>query len=178
MEATIALGILIGLDNFRFGLGLGTLELSSRRRWQLAASFGLFEALMPLAGAVAGPVLAGSAVAFVQWSVPVMFATAGFLVLFSGLWDLDLRRRLSGSSALFFVPFALSIDNLVAGAAISVTEVPLIVSLALVGLLSATLASAGQFFGAVLTRYLPLRGSLVAGTALLVLSATSLVELL
>ena len=129
MEAAIALGILIGLDNLRFGLGLGTLELSLRRRLQLAASFGLFEALMPVAGAITGPVLADGAIAIVEWFVPVMLATVGFIVLVSGLWDLDLRRCLSGSSALFFVPLALSIDNLVAGAAISITEVPLIVAL-------------------------------------------------
>jgi len=178
MEAAIAVGILIGLDNFRFGLGLGTLELSLRRRWQLAASFGVFEALMPVAGAITGPVLAHGAMRFVEWSVPVVFAAVGFIALVSGLWDLDLRRRLSGSSALFFVPLALSIDNLVAGEAISIIEVPVIVSLTLVGLLSATLAFAGLFLGAVLTRHLPFRGSLVGGTALLFLSATSLVELL
>ena len=59
MEAVLALALLTGLDNLRFGIGLGTLDIPTEQRFRLAAAFGLFEAGTPIIAPADGVVSRG-----------------------------------------------------------------------------------------------------------------------
>ena len=131
---------------------------------------------MPLAGVLLGPAVAASVMLPLQWLCLVMLAACGLFVLLGGFWQVTLRRQLTRSWALYTVPLLLSIDNLLAGVALSASQVPLVVSMALVGAITAPLAFAGLLLGGAVVRVLPLRRNVVSGAALILLSATSLLE--
>ncbi len=177
MSTFVALGLLIGLDNLRFGIGLGALDLGNRRRWQLALSFGLFEAFMPLAGVLVGSTLIGAFEFDLDWLGPALLAACGLMVLWGAIRRADARNRLAGSSWLFAFPLILSIDNLLAGGALAAMDVPLVPAVCSVGLLSAALSLVGLYCGSALVRYIPARSDLVAAAVILVASVVSLVPI-
>lgn len=173
MSTLLALGLLVGLDNLRVGIGLGALDLSPRRRRQMALAFGLFEALMPLAGALMGAWLASGLEAYLGWVGPALLGLCALVVLWGGRRQVDVKGALSGSAWLFAFPFALSIDNLLAGSAAAASGIPLGLALPLIGILSASLSLAGLYGGAALVRRLPLkRGATAAGTLMLMALAS------
>lgn len=178
MSTLVALGLLIGLDNLRFGIGLGALDTGNRRRWQLALSFGLFEALMPLAGVLVGSMLIGALEIDLDWLGPALLAACGLLVLWGAVRRADARKRIAGSSWLFAFPLILSIDNLLAGGALAAMDVPLVPAACFVGVLSAGLAFVGLYCGSALVRYIPARGDVVAGAVIVVVSLVGLVPIL
>lgn len=177
MSTLVALGLLVGLDNLRFGVGLGALDLDHRRRWQLALSFGLFEAVMPLVGVLAGSMLIGVLEADLDWLGPALLAGCGLVVLWGGLHESDARSRVAGSSWLFVFPMALSLDNVLAGGVLAAMDVALVPAVCTVGLLSAALSFLGLYVGSVLVRYVPARSDFVAVGVILVASLVSLIPI-
>jgi putative Mn2+ efflux pump MntP len=177
MSALAVLGVLTGLDNLCFGMGLGTLGLDSRRRWQLALAFGLCEAAMPLAGVLIGRALAGALELSIGWFGPLLLAACGVLILLGAANRSGARKFLRGSSWLFTLPLILSIDNLLAGTAITAMRVPLALALPIVGLSSVALSLMGLSCGGAIVRYLPARSNVVAGGTLILVSLTSLVAI-
>ena len=174
MRNLLGLGLLIGLDNFRFGIGLGTLELGNKRRWLLALSFGLFEMTMPLIGMLIGQFVAGAFGEFFDWAGPILFFGCGVLVLW-GMWrSKDMQSWLSRTSWLFILPLLLSIDNLFAGGVIATTDYPLILAALILGLLSATLSFVGLFLGDIIVRYVPIRREVISGSTFLLVSLVSI----
>jgi putative Mn2+ efflux pump MntP len=77
--ATVLLfAVMAGADNFQVACGLGMLPLGRARRWALGASFGICEAIMSLAGLLAGSYLRIHVLALPHWSVPSRYSQVDF----------------------------------------------------------------------------------------------------
>jgi putative Mn2+ efflux pump MntP len=72
------------------------------------------------------------------------------------------------------VPVALSFDNLLAGAGISATHYPVIISALVIGLVSAAMSCIGLYLGAWVRRFLPGRMEFAVGAYLCLLAGRAL----
>jgi putative Mn2+ efflux pump MntP len=169
MAALILLGLAIGIDNFYAGASLSTLGLPADKRRRLAIGFGLFEALMPLAGLMLGRELAAQLA--LPWLEQALLVALGLALLAGIPRGGALARRLGRSPWLLVLPLLLSFDNLLAGSALGAIGLPRAsLAMAGAGLLSAMLAWLGLLVGDRATLRAPKATRLAAGAGLLVVA--------
>jgi len=177
LELTL-LAFLLGLDSFRASIGLGAAGPGRAVQRQIALSFALFDALAPLAGLALGRSLVG---AVGSWSEPLgVFVIAGYalFVLVVGRTSRPHAGPPVRAWVVIGLPLSLSLDNLVAGAALGLLPVPLPVAALVLGAASGLLALAGLRLGDVLAGVVPVPGELLGATLLLVVAAVHLAELI
>jgi putative Mn2+ efflux pump MntP len=147
--ALILSAVAVGLDNFAASIGIGLAGVDARTRWRVAVVFGAFEAGMPLIGLLLGHGAADTLGRATQYA-------GGALLALAGLWALVEARRSEqptkdspgyATSRLLIAGFALSVDNLVVGFGLGVTQVPLLAAVITFALTSVGLSLAGLELG-------------------------------
>jgi manganese efflux pump family protein len=139
----------VGLSNFAGAVGLGLSGIDGRTRLRVGIAFGLFEALMPVAGLLIG----GAISAFV--SGPLERYMAGAVLILTGaytIWQgLGSERKegpnVVGTRHLIITAAALSIDNLAVGFALAVYHLPVVVVAATMGVVSVAMSLVGLEIG-------------------------------
>jgi putative Mn2+ efflux pump MntP len=167
--AVILLGVALGLDSFRASLALGTMNPDAGRRLRLALAFGVCDGVAPLLGLALGPSLRGLLSAWAGVLGPTLLVGYGLYSLITprGTGDADPER--DGWVALG-IPLFLSLDNLVAGFALGIMQMPIAASAAAIGAISGLMSLAGLRCGALIGRVIPTRAERVGGAALILLS--------
>jgi putative Mn2+ efflux pump MntP len=165
----------VGLDNFAAAIGIGIAGVDARIRVRVAVIFGFFEAAMPLVGLLVGH---GSAHSLGQATRYV----GGGLLAAAGLWSLlqarrtniadhandDVRNAPHDIGPLLVTGLALSIDNLVIGFGLGVTNTPLLASLLVFAVVSVGLTLAGLELGRTIGARMQGQADWVAGVVLIV----------
>ena len=145
----------LGLSNFAAAIGIGMGGVDGKTRWKMALVFGFFEALMPIVGLLIGQGLATFIGEIGQ------YLGAGLLVLTGvyALWQAwrETKKRNAGKKTednqqaalgrLILTGFAISIDNLVVGFALSLYHVPLLFAAALIAGVSVAMSLIGLELG-------------------------------
>ncbi len=173
MTAVLIYGILVGLDNLQVCAGIGLLPGGRRRRRQLALLIGLFEAVMPLLGLLAGQGLRARVGVLGELLGPALLAVCGLLVLWSSFKDTDdlqEEKHLGNRRVLLGLPLVLSLDNLLAGAGLGALGYPVGLSAVLIGGISASMCLLGFAGGAALRTMIPRNAERLCGFYLLVLA--------
>ena len=166
----VVFGLLVGLDNLQVCSSLGLLKLERRRVHLLAACFGASEILGAVAGLLLGHTLSATFSRFVNHAAPLLVLACGMAILFMS-WRRGQAERMVGQSAfLFSLPLTLSLDNLVAGAGLGLSNAPLLSSAVAIGCISGAMSCLGLYAGAWLRRFLPERVDLLTGAYLCFLS--------
>jgi len=176
MTAVFLLGILVGLDNFQVGAGLGLVRMSPARRWAFAAVFALCETAMPLAGLALGRAVSNVAGPWAEGIGIAVLGICGLLIVLLSLRGKEVEALAGGGFALAGLPLSLSFDNLAAGVGLGSLGFPVIASALIIGLVSGSLCAVGLFAGARLRRWIPERAELWSGVYLLALAAVRLLE--
>jgi putative Mn2+ efflux pump MntP len=166
MATLLLLGFVLSLDSFRVSLGFGALQLRPLRQAQLVVAFGLCDGLAPLVGLLIGK----SMVRYVGWWTEYF----GPLALFAyGVYVIYVAKRWAGKEAkqpdrwvVLGLPLSLSLDNLIAGASLGMVGFPLLLSVAVIGAMSALMSFAGLRLGSVAVNFLRINTELVGGVAL------------
>jgi putative Mn2+ efflux pump MntP len=156
-------GLLLGLDSLIVCFAIGLSPEIRGRRW-LPLTFALCDGL----GWWLGTSLGSLAWPAAEWVGPVVVAAYGLYVL---AWARTTQRwaATGGSWLVFAVPIGLSLDNLVAGAAMSgPVSFPVIVA---IGVISGVLALIGLTVGTALATRLDSRRGWLGGAALIVVAA-------
>lgn len=141
----------VGLGNFAASIGIGLSGVDARTRVRIALVFGFFEAIMPLVGLAIGQWLAqsiGHAGRYV--GAALLIATGAYNIWQArAIHDEDepppeqsMRLR-----QLLVMGFALGIDNLVIGFALSLYRVPLILAAAVIATVSVSMSLVGLELG-------------------------------
>jgi manganese efflux pump family protein len=168
----LAFALFLGLDSLRASLALAAAGLVRAQPFRLSVSFGICDAAASLVGLALGASLLGPARGVLDGLGPLVLAGCAVYVVLA-------RPRTQGGSdhdpwtTVAGVPLALSLDNLLVGAALGVHGLPIVVSALVLGATSALLSLVGFALGRVVGPWLTVRTEL-AGAALLLVAACSL----
>jgi putative Mn2+ efflux pump MntP len=168
----LALALFLGLDSLRASLALAAAGLVRAQPLRLSVSFGICDAAASLVGLALGASLLEPARVVLDGFGPLVLVGCAVYVVLA-------RPRTQGGSyqdpwtTVAGVPLALSVDNLLVGAALGVHGLPIVVSALVLGATSALLSLVGFALGRVAGPWLTVRTEL-AGAALLLVTAGSL----
>jgi putative Mn2+ efflux pump MntP len=172
MGTLLLLGFTLSLDSFRVSLGLGAMKLRPMRQAQIAFAFGLCDALAPLVGLLIGQSLVRYTGAWVEHLGPLVLCAYGVYVVY-------VARRCAGKEAeeesrwmVLGLPLSMSLDNLVAGASLGMIGFPLLLSVVIIGAMSALMSLAGLWLGSMAVNFLRLKTELFGGVALILIALT------
>ncbi|MET8215793.1 manganese efflux pump MntP family protein [Streptomyces hirsutus] len=163
----LVLGFVLSLDNFRVSIALGTVPFGLKRAMQVALTFGLWDAIMPLVGLLIGRRI-GEAVGGVAELVgAAALGGYGLYLVISALRNPE-PDELDHPWALFGIPLTLSLDNLVAGASLGILGLSPWFSAAVFGVMTAMMSLIGLRLGRVAARLIRIRSDLLSGVTLIV----------
>ncbi|MFF3639332.1 manganese efflux pump MntP family protein [Streptomyces sp. NPDC002250] len=166
----LVLGFVLSLDNFRVSIALGTVPFGLKRAVQVALTFGLWDAVMPLVGLLIGRRIGE----FVGGVADVVGAAAlggyGLYLVISSVRNPE-PEELDHPWALFGIPLTLSLDNLFAGASLGVLGLSPWFSAATFGLMTAVLSLLGLQLGRAAARLIRIRSDLLSGVTLIIAAA-------
>ncbi|MFD5657106.1 manganese efflux pump MntP [Streptomyces hirsutus] len=163
----LVLGFVLSLDNFRVSIALGTVPFGLKRAVQVALTFGLWDAIMPLVGLLIGRRI-GEAVGGVAELVgAAALGGYGLYLVISALRNPE-PDELDHPWALFGIPLTLSLDNLVAGASLGILGLSPWFSAAVFGVMTAVMSLIGLRLGRAAARLIRIRPDLLSGVTLIV----------
>jgi manganese efflux pump family protein len=162
----LVLGFVLSLDNFRVSVALGTVPFSMKRAVQVALTFGLWDAIMPLVGLLIGNQI-GEAVGDVADLVGAAALGAyGLYLVVSALRNPE-PDELDHPWALFGIPLTLSLDNLFAGASLGILGLSPWFSAGVFGVITAVMSLVGLRLGRAAAGLIRIRPDLLAGVTLI-----------
>jgi putative Mn2+ efflux pump MntP len=173
----VALGL--ALDSFSVSVtnGLASSRFESRRALTTGAFFGLFQALMPLVGWLAGVHLTGLISGFDHWIAFLLLTAIGCrLILDAVRNDAKSSAGSWGLRALLTLSIATSIDALAVGLTLSVLQLPLAATVIVVGIVTFSLSVLGVYLGGKIRRLVSHRVGILGGLILIALGMKILVD--
>lgn len=179
MFGLVLVAAALGLSNFAAAIGIGLAGVDATVRWRVGIVFGVFEAAMPLCGLLLGNQVAGSL------GSASSDIGAGLLVA-TGVYTIWQARRTRAErpplgrrvGSLITTAMALSIDNLVVGFALGTYEVPLVIAITLIAIVSIGMSLVGLELGARLGRAIEVWSEEVSGAVLIAVGLAIAVGLL
>ena len=176
----IVIAVGLAMDATAVSLGAGASGRSPGRRaaFRLAFHFGLFQALMPLAGWLAGRQLAGVFHAVDHWIAFGLLVVVGGRMIWSGLHPGDGAGAGDPSKgwSLVALSVATSIDALAVGLGLAMLDVSIWMPVVLIGVITAAMSLGGLLLGRVLRAAWGSRMEVLGGVLLLGIGVRILVS--
>ncbi|MDQ0994453.1 manganese efflux pump [Streptomyces sp. V3I7] len=163
----LVLGFVLSLDNFRVSIALGTVPFGLRRAVQVALTFGLWDAVMPLVGMLIGRQIGEFVGDVAELVGAATLGGYGLYLVISALRNPE-PDELDHSWALFGIPLTLSLDNLFAGASLGVLGLSPWFSAPVFGAMTAVMSLVGLRLGRAAARLMPIRSDLLSGVTLII----------
>jgi manganese efflux pump family protein len=174
-----AVALALAVDAFSVGVAVGLKHRSGRERFRLSFHFGLFQALMPLAGAFAGAALERWISGWDHWLAFALLAAIGGRMI----WE---AARGGGSRAsggdptrglqLVGLSLAVSVDALAVGFTLGLEEVSIPLAVSLIGVTAAALTLVGMAIAGGFASRLGRRAEIGAGVVLVAIGAKIVLE--
>jgi putative Mn2+ efflux pump MntP len=130
------------------GVALG--ELTRRRVFRLAFHFGLFQALMPVIGWLAGTAIHRRIADWDHWVAFALLALVGGRMLVGAIGGGDARRSAADPTRgwhLVGLSVATSVDALAVGLSLALLGNPILLEALVIGLITMALTAAGMLLG-------------------------------
>lgn len=184
MSLVVILGIAIALamDCFAITLGLacGARGLTMKQAVRMAAYFGGFQFVMPVAGWIAGDRLLGFIKHFDHWVAFGLLALIGGRMIWESfeLSDEEKAGRPDQTQGkkLIILALATSIDALAVGLSLGVVRTGILYPATIIGVTSFVLTVVGAKLGPVVGRLVGKRAELAGGLILIGIGAKILIE--
>lgn len=167
MWEVLVLGFVLSLDNFRVAVALGTVPFGLKRAVQVALTFGLWDAVMPLVGLLIGRQIGESVGDVAELVGAAALGGYGLFLVISALRKPE-PEELDHPWALFGIPLTLSLDNLFAGASLGLLGLSPWLSAGIFGVMTAMLSLAGLQLGRAAARLIRIRSDLLSGITLII----------
>jgi putative Mn2+ efflux pump MntP len=165
----IAVGLAMDATAVSLGAGASGRAPGRRAAFRLAFHFGLFQALMPLLGWLAGRGLAGFVHAVDHWIAFGLLLVVGGRMIAGGLRggdDDSSAGDLSRGWSLVALSVATSIDAFAVGLGLAMLNVSIWVPVILIGVITAAMSVAGLLLGRVLSARWGHRAEIAGGVLL------------
>jgi putative Mn2+ efflux pump MntP len=149
MLAVLLVAGSLGLSNFAASIAIGIAGVNRQLRLRVALAFGLFEAGMPILGLLLGRSLAHALGSRAHVVGGALLVAAGAFTLVQALRTTDGSPTPPDVRWARLVPLAagLSIDNLIVGFALGAYEVPIVLAVTTIALVSVAMSVVGLELG-------------------------------
>lgn len=148
----ILLSISLAMDAFSVSVckGLSMKRIDYRGGAATALSFGIFQAVMPVIGYFLGSSFASYITSFSHWVAFVLLGFIGGKMIWEAFHDDDDKKESAyrfNFKELIILSIATSIDALAVGIVFAAENVNIILSVTLIGIITAVLSFAGVIIG-------------------------------
>jgi putative Mn2+ efflux pump MntP len=167
----------LAVDAFSVGAVVGLRHRRARQVFRLAFHFGLFQALFPLAGALASHLVLGAIEAWDHWVVFLVLGGLGGRMVINAFREGEDQRSeidLTKGMRLVGLSTAVSIDAAAAGLLIEATNTPLVASVAVIGLVAAAATAVAMLAAGKLSVRVGKRAEVAGGVVLVLIGARTL----
>ncbi len=179
MFEILILAVGLSMDAFAVSIALGAKGAEDTKKIALKAGvlFGFFQAFMPLVGYLAGKGLDEYIASFDHWIAFFLLLAIGAKMIYESFEE-ELEESLSKISdkLLLTLAIATSIDAMAAGFSLTLFQIPVLVSLLMIGLTTFIFSYAGVFIGKKGGGFLENKAEFLGGIILIVIGAKILVE--
>ena len=175
---TVILALALAIDSFAVGAAVGLRHREPMQIFRLSFHFGLFQALLPLIGAVAGAAMFLLVEAVSHWVVFILLLVVGGRMIREAFSKSDhpADRDLTRGWPLIVLSLSVSLDALAVGVSLGLQEQDYLVPIVVIGVAStlATLVgmSLGRRAGPAMGRW----GGVLAGLVLIGIGFKALLE--
>lgn len=165
----ILLGLALGVDCFVVSFSQGLIFKSEKVKnsFKLALTMGLFQGVMPVIGYIGTNSLYKYVVPYSKWIVFGIFLLLGLKFIVESFQPKEKEVQCIGLKCLLGLGLATSIDALVSGASIRLTQTSLLISVMIIGIAS-FLMSIGGFYSGNFIKNIPSKFLEITGGLILV----------
>lgn len=178
MWEIIAIAVGVSMDAFAAAVCKGLSVQKLKYRYMLCAGlwFGIFQALMPTAGYLLGIRFQKHIEAFDHWAAFFLLALIGVNMILES--QKEEKPQSSSFSPIAMLPLAVStsVDALAIGVTFAITDIPIAVAAATVGVTTFFLSSLGVWLGNLFGAKQKTRAELFGGVILIFMGAKILLE--
>lgn len=163
----ILLGLALGVDCFVVSFSQGLIFKSEKVKisFKLALTMGLFQGVMPVIGYIGTNSLYKYVVPYSKWIVFGIFLLLGLKFIVESFQPKEKEVQCIGLKCLLGLGLATSIDALVSGASIRLTQTSLLISVMIIGTASFLMSIGGFYSGNFIknipSKYLEITGGLI-----------------
>lgn len=163
----ILLGLALGVDCFVVSFSQGLIFKSEKVKnsFNLALTMGLFQGAMPVIGYIGTNSLYKDVVPYSKWIVFGIFLLLGLKFIVESFQPKEKEVQCIGLKCLLGLGLATSIDALVSGASIRLTQTSLLISVMIIGIASFLMSIGGFYSGNFIknipSKYLEITGGLI-----------------
>ncbi len=178
----MAIAVAVAMDAFAVAIvaGLSIVPLTKRHVFRLAFHFGLFQAMMPSIGWVAGHAVHKNIPAFDNWAAFGLLAFVGCKMIWGARPQESEAHRSSYDPTsgwnLVMLSFATSVDALAVGLSLAFISSGIVMPALIIGLVAAAFTCTGMLLGRQLGLRWGKRVEIVGGLILIVIGMRILVE--
>lgn len=180
MDVTILLiALALAMDSFSVAIsnGLAAKTFKTGDAVRIGAFFGLFQAVMPVIGWVAGTQVLDVISGFDHWIAFGLLAVIGGRMVYEALQTDSRRLRESpGIVVLLTLSVATSIDALAVGLGFSFLRIPILEPAVIIGVVAFLLSFLGVYLGGKAGRHLHNRVEILGGVILIAIGTRILIE--
>lgn len=183
MESVAILGTAVGLAMDAFAVALATSvslgTVSRRQVFRFAFHFGLFQAVMPTLGWLAGRVIDPYIRSWDHWAAFTLLSLVGGKAIYEALWGTDDGPGKSDPTrgwTLVALSVATSIDAFAVGLSFAMLRIAIWYPVAVIGIVTAALTTVGMLLGGRLGGRFGKRMEIVGGLVLIAIGVMIVVE--
>jgi putative Mn2+ efflux pump MntP len=179
MFEVVLLAVALSMDAFAVSIGLGAKKAGSTLALAVKAGFlfGLFQALMPLVGYLAGVGFLSYIEQIDHWIAFILLGLIGGKMIYEAFSE-EIGEDIAQvtNKMLFLLAIATSIDALAAGFTLSLFELAPLLSIVLIGVTTFFFSVAGVYFGERTGTFLESQAELLGGLVLIAIGLKILAE--
>lgn len=176
----ILIAIGLSLDAFAVSITSGVTinNLKVRHAFKIAAFFGIFQAIMPLIGYLAGISLNKYITSYDHWIAFGLLAFIGGKMIYEGfqIEKCEMDKDCLNSVTLLILAIATSIDALAVGVVFSSLSLSIIIPVIIIGLITFVICFAGVYIGDKFGSFFEKKMELIGGAVLILIGLKIVIE--
>lgn len=179
MIEVMILAVALSMDAFAVAIGLGAKGNGNLKSLAIKAGlfFGLFQALMPLVGFLAGIGLESYIKEVDHWIAFILLGAIGGKMIYESFGE-EVEEEISvvSNKVLLTLAIATSIDAMAAGFTLNLFALPIWLSIVMIGVVTAFFSVAGVYIGDRGGSFLESKAELLGGSVLILIGTKILLE--
>ena len=174
----ILVALALAVDAFTVGVAVGISHRAPRQIFRLSFHFGLFQALLPLIGAVLGAWMSYLISSYSHWVALGLLSLVGGKMIYESTQEEDIayRRDPTKGLRLIMLSMAVSIDALAVGFTLGLENVSIAMVVSVIGIVAVLATLIGMILAGKIAAGISSRLESVAGVVLIGLGVKAVVQ--